>query len=179
MSTLLTFKSTVSVYLTYLIFKAAPIVAVVYYFTNWYWAIPTSIALLVIILIYSGTNNHHFDLTPNSLVVHPILSFWKKPVKFQLEEIQTLSIKYAAEKDSRQWLEVTQKTTSTTQKFRCDWLHLPDPEEDDDHHDHDHGSSSHELFELLEDEDFYNGSLQHLADSLKTAGITVQELYYT
>lgn len=176
-TTQLTFKSAVSVYLTYLFFKAAPLVAVVYYFTNWYWAILAAIILLIVILIYSGHTNHHFEVNNHKLLVHPILSFWKKQTEFPFDSITTVQIKYAVEKDNRQWLVITTNKTTTPLKYRCDWLHLPDLE-DDDEHDHEHGPESHELFELLEDEDFYSGSLQHLADSLKKVGIVVQEVGY-
>jgi len=176
-STPIAFKSTVSVYLTYLIFKAAPLVAVVYYFSDWNWAALTAVLLLIIILIYSGLTNHHFELSDRSLITHPILLFWKKRTEFPLDSIKNIQIKYAVEKDSRQWLIVTTNQASKALKFRCDWLHLPDPDEEDDH-DHEHGPDSHELFELLEDEDFYQGSLQHLADNLKKAGIAVQEVGY-
>ena len=69
----------------------------------------------------------------------------------------------------RQWLQI--QTKDTVICFRCDWLHRQDPPEDeDDHHEQPEG----ELFELLEDEDFYKGSIEQLLDLLRNQKIDLQ-----
>lgn len=174
MSATLKFTSTVSVFLTYLILKAAPISAVVYYFSNWQYALLSGIVLLIVILLYSGLTNNHFSLTPTHLIVHPSLFFWKKDLEIPYSEIHSIQIKYAVSKDNRQWLAIRKTAREKPQIYRCDWLHQQDPPEEDED-DHEHGSASHELFQLLEDEDFYDGSLEHLANVLRSQSVLVTE----
>jgi hypothetical protein len=169
----LQFKSTVSVFLTYLILKVAPFVAVIYYFFTWQLALLTALVLLGIILIHSAYTNHNFSLNKHSLVISPSIPFGQKTYNFDYQSIQSIEIKYAQEKDDHQWLTIHLKKTKKLLCFRCDWLHMQDPpEEDEDDHEH----PEHELFELLEGEDFYDGSLQHLSNELRNRGVQVQEI---
>jgi hypothetical protein len=169
----LQFQSTVSVFLTYLILKAAPFVAVVYYFFTWQLALLSALVLVGIILIHSAYTNHNFSLNKHSLTISPSIAFGQKMHRFDYSSIQSIEIKYAQEKDQHQWLTVHLKETQKLLRFRCDWLHIQDPpEEDEDDHEH----PEHELFELLENEDFYNGSFQQLSNELRNRGVQVQEI---
>lgn len=169
----LQFQSTVSVFLTYLILKTAPLVAVVYYFFTWQLALLSAVILLLIILAHSAYTNHNFSLHKDNLRISPSIPVGQQTYHFDYTSIQGIEIKYAKEKDSRQWLTVYLKKNKKLFRFRCDWLHLQDPP---DEHEDDHGQLEHELFELLEDEDFYDGSLQHLSHELQNRGIPVREI---
>ncbi len=173
MKNTLQFKSTVSVFLTYLIFRTAPFVAAVYYFFTWQLALLTGLILLLIILIHSARTNHNFSISNQSLTVLPSIPLVQKPQSFDFASIQGIEIKYAREKDNHQWLTIYRKEAPNTLRFRCDWLHLQDPPDEDED---DHGHPEHELFELLEDEDFYAGSLQQLRDELRNRGLRVKEV---
>lgn len=170
------FQSTISVFLLYLILKFAPITAVVYYFGNAYMALITGFILLLIILIYSGLTNHHFSLHATNLDVIPSLFFWKNKQSISYQEIQDIEIKYSTTEDNVQWVLIRSQSPTgviRTQKYRCDWLHRQDPPElEEEAHDH----PEHELFELLEDEDFYDGSLEQLCHELKAKGLPVREV---
>ncbi|MBL4649924.1 MAG: hypothetical protein JKY03_09340 [Aureispira sp.] len=173
MENTLQFKSTVSVFLTYLILKAAPFVAIVYYFFTWQLALLSALVLLGIILIHSAYTNHNFSLNKHSLTISPSIAFGQKTHSFDYQSIQSIEIKYAQEKDDHQWLMIRLKKTKKLLCFRCDWLHMQDPpNEEEDDHEH----PEHELFELLEGEDFYNGSLQQLSNELRNRGVQVQEI---
>lgn len=163
-----TFQSTTSVFLTYLIFKAAPIVALVYYFSCWEYAFLSAIVLFVAIITYSDRTNHNFRLEEERFVVLPSLFFWKKEFGIAYKEIKSIRIKYAQEKDSRQWLEI-EALGKQNYRYRCDWLHTQDPPDEEDDHELPEG----ELFEILKDEDFYKGSLNELEDMLRTKGVLV------
>lgn len=171
------FQSAVSVFLIYLVFKAAPITAVVYYFFDWQWALFSAVLLLSIIFVYSGLTNHHFSLGSEQLTIRPSLFFWKKPLSIPYQDIGSIEIKFSGEKDNRQWLKITStnagKTALKMKQYRCDWLHMQDPPDDEDD---DHGHPEHELFELLEEEDFYEGSLEQLSNELQTKGLSVTQL---
>ena len=171
----LTFQSAISVFLTYLVLKTAPLSALVYYFHSWEAALIVQLFLFIIILIYSGFNNHHFSLEEKQLIVYPALFFWQAKQAIPYTNIVAVEIKYASEKNNQQWLLVYFKKSpikGLPTKFRCNWLHMQDPPEIED--DHDHGHPEHELFELLEDEDFYDGSLEQLADELRKKGLKVK-----
>lgn len=169
------FQSTVSVFLTYLILKAAPITAVVYYFFDWQFALASAFVLLGVILCYSGFSNHHFSLDKAQLNIHPSLFFWQKTIRIPYKTILSIEIKYSSEKDGRQWLNITTNDSTSTQenKYRCDWLHMQDPPDEDEKG---HGHPEHELFELLENEDFYEGSLEQLSHLLQQRGIKITSL---
>lgn len=173
MENTLQFQSTVSVFLTYLILKTAPLVAVVYYFFTWQLALLSAVILLLIILAHSTYTNHNFNLHKDGLSIAPSIPIGQQTHSFDYTSIQSIEIKYAKEKDSRQWLVVYLKKNKKLFRFRCDWLHLQDPPDEDED---DHGQLEHELFELLEDEDFYKGSLQHLSNELQNKGIQVREI---
>jgi hypothetical protein len=168
---ILHFQSTVSVFLTYLILKAAPLVAVVYYFSTWQWALLSAFILLLIILIHSAYNNHNFSINDDSLTISPSMPFGQKTHCFEFSSIKSIEIKYAQEKDQQQWLRIHFKKTKKLLHFPCNWLHMQDPPDEDDHE-----HPEHELFELLEDEDFYDGSLQQLSHELRNRGVQVQEI---
>ena len=173
------FNSSSGVFLIYLILKTAPLVAVVFYFYNWEMSLLTAFVLSAAILLYSGSTNHNFVLSENNLSVKPVLFFWHRERSILYSEIENAEIKFSVGKDNRQWILIHYKDSvkvKTSQKFRCDWLHRQDAEDDeDDDHDHDH--SGNELFEMLEDEDFYEGSLEHLRDELKKNNLTVKEIF--
>ena len=169
----LQFQSTVSVFLTYLILKAAPLVAVVYYFFTWQLALLSALLLLLVILIHSACTNHDFSLSEHHLIISPSIPLGQKNQQFDYSSIQSIEIKYAKEKDSHQWLNIHLKKTKKHLQFRCDWLHLQDPPDEDED---DHGHPEHELFELLEGEDFYKGSLQQLSTELRKKGLSIQEI---
>lgn len=169
----LQFKSTVSVFLTYLILKAAPLVAVVYYFFNWQLALLSALILLLIILIHSAHTNHNFRINKQSLSISPSIFVGQKSHTFDYTSIQFIQIKYAKEKDQHQWLAIHLKENKELLRFRCDWLHMQDPPDEDED---DHGQPEHELFELLENEDFYEGSLQQLSNELRNRGLRVEEI---
>ncbi|BDS14803.1 hypothetical protein [Aureispira anguillae] len=171
------FQSTVSVFLIYLILKAAPLVAVVYYFSDWSIATPVAIVLLLTILIYSALTNHDFSIEHQQLTIVPSIFFWKKAIYVPYATIEQIEIKYAHERDNRQWLTIfsNDKTGQLqAKKYRCDWLHMQDPPDEDDD---DHGHPEHELFELLENEDFYQGSLEQLAHELTIKGVTIKTVF--
>jgi len=107
------------------------------------------------------------------LSIFPSIPIGQKSHTFDYTSIQFIEIKYAKEKDSRQWLSIYLKKTKKPLHFRCDWLHMQDPPDEDED---DHGQPEHELFELLEDEDFYEGSLQQLSVELNNRGLQVQEI---
>lgn len=167
------FQSTVSVSLTYLILRTAPLVAVVYYFFTWQLALLTAFLLLLIILIHSTYTNHNFSINEDTLTISPSITFGQKTHSFDFSSIQFIEIKYAQEKDQRQWLKIHFNKRKTHLQFRCDWLHMQDPPDEDED---DHGHPEHELFELLEGEDFYNGSLEQLSHELRNRGLQVQEI---
>lgn len=166
-----TFQSSTSVFLTYLIFKASPVVALVYYFFNWPLALLSAVLFLASILIYSGKNNHHFTVDSERLIIHQSLFFWIKDAGISYKEIKSIEIKYANEKDNRQWL-LIDALGKKKYIYRCDWIHTQDPPEDEDDH---HQLPEGELFELLENEDFYKGSLNELADVLREKKLDVKE----
>jgi len=169
----LQFKSTVSVFLTYLILKAAPFVAIVYYFFTWQLALLSALIVLLLILIHSAHTNHNFSINNHHLTIYPSIPVGQKTQTFDYKSIQSIEIKYAQEKDDHQWLMIRLKKTKKLLCFRCDWLHMQDPpNEEEDDHEH----PEHELFELLEGEDFYNGSLQQLSNELRNRGVQVQEI---
>ena len=177
MHTTLKFQSITSVFLTYLILKSAPIPAVVYYFFGWQASALSAVFLLLIILLYSGSTNHHFTLARDFISIHPSLFFWKADISIAYANIQSVEIKFAAPKDNRQWLLLHYKDATgrlLSQKYRCDWLHTQEPEGEEDDHEHPEG----ELFELLEDEDFYDGSLEQLMAELRNREILVEGLFY-
>jgi hypothetical protein len=169
----LQFQSTVSVFLTYLILRVTPFVAIVYYFFTWQLALLIALVLLVIIIIHSARANHNFTINHQSLNIRPSIFFGQKSHSFDYTSIKTIEIKYAREKDNHQWLAIHFKETSKILRFRCDWLHMQDPPDEDED---DHGHPEHELFELLEDEDFYAGSLQQLSQELRNRGVQIQEI---
>jgi hypothetical protein len=171
------FNSSSAVFLTYLIIKTAPLVAVVFYFYNWEMSLVSALILSVIILIYSGSTNHNFTLRENNISVKPVLFFWRRELSILYTEINNAEIKFSVGKDSRQWVLIHYKDSlkiKASQKFRCDWLHRQEAEEDEEEK-HDH--SGNELFEMLEDEDFYEGSLEHLRDELNKNNLSVKEIF--
>ncbi|WP_052597965.1 hypothetical protein [Aureispira sp. CCB-QB1] len=169
----LQFQSTVSVFLTYLILKAAPAVAVVYYFFTWQLAILSAVLLLAIILAHSAYTNHNFQISKHDIQISPSISITQQVQTFDYKSIEYIEIKYSQEKDNKQWLAIQLKNNSKIHRFRCDWLHMQDPPDEDED---DHGHPEHELFELLEDEDFYEGSLQQLSTELRNRGVEVREV---
>lgn len=173
MKNTLQFNSTISVFLTYLILRVAPLVAVVYYFFTWQWAIIVGLILLIAILIHSAYTNHNFSLDNKRLQISPSIPLGQKVHTFDYTSIKFIQIKYAKERENVQWLAVHLKNASKPIRFRCDWLHVQDPPDEDED---DHGQLEHELFELLEDEDFYDGSLQQLSDELRKRGLNIQEV---
>lgn len=169
----LEFRSNTGIFLWYAIAKWLPLVAVVYYFSTLLVTLITAALLLAFVLLYSGLTNHWFSLEQDTLLIHPVLLFWKPIQRFPLTKIDQIQIKGFHEQDRRQWLSILTQNSQTPVKFRCDWLHLQDPPEEEEHaHEHEH--PEHELFELLEEEDFYEGSLQHLAQELSKQNISVQ-----
>lgn len=171
----LKFQSTVSVFLVYLVLKAAPISAVVYYFYNWQASLLTAVLTLVIILIYAGRSNHDFSLSSTELIIQPSIFIWRPTQYIPYVNIQGIEVKYSAGRDNRQWLLVhyeDRQNNRISKKYRCDWLHMQDPPDDEEHHD----EPEHELFELLEDEDFYNGSLEHLSNELRDRGLRIKDM---
>lgn len=173
MKNTLQFNSTISVFLTYLIIRGAPLVAVIYYFFTWQWAVVTGLILLIAILIHSAYTNHNFSLSNQKLTISPSISLGQKTHTFDYTSIRFIQIKYAKERENIQWLTIHLNNAPKPIRFRCDWLHVQDPPDEDEE---DHGHPEHELFELLEDEDFYEGSLQQLSNELRKKGINVQEI---
>jgi hypothetical protein len=153
--------------------KAAPLVAVVYYFFTWQLALLCAVILVLMILIHSAFTNHNFSLDKQCLSISPSIPLGQKKHTFDYTSIQSIQIKYAQEKNQHQSLSIHLKKTKKLLHFRCDWLHTQDPPDEDED---DHGHPEHELFELLEEEDFYEGSLQHLCNELRKRGVKVQEI---
>lgn len=162
------FQSETSIFLSYLILKIAPLIALIYYIYNWNYALLALIALIIIIISHSKKNNYHFRLEEKNLVIYQSLSFRKKEISIPYEQIKSIHIKYAKEKDSRQWLKIN-TIKQNNHCYRCDWLHTQDPPSEEEHHELPEG----ELFDLLAEEDFYKGSLNELGDLLTTKGILV------
>ncbi len=157
----LPFKSAAAVFVSYLFIRAAPLTALIYYFSNAYYAFFSACLLGSLILLYALKYNHHFLISQKQLVVSSIGLIGQKKWYFDYDKITAVSYKLADDKDNRQWLCIETKTNR--QLFRCDWLHRQDPPEtEDDQHQHPEG----ELFELLENEDFYKGSIEQLLDLL-------------
>ncbi|CAA6808637.1 MAG: Unknown protein [uncultured Aureispira sp.] len=123
--------------------------------------------------MHSAYTNHNFSLNEHRLTISPSIFLGQRTQHFEYTSIQSIEIKYAQEKDQRQWLCIHLKNTKQQQLFRCDWLHMQDPPDEDED---DHGHPEHELFELLEGEDFYKGSLQQLSHELSSRGVQIQEI---
>lgn len=166
----LLFKSEIGLFLAYLLVRTAPLVAVVFYFTHLFWTIIAAVLLIILLVWAARHHNYQFLCSKEQLQIEP--SFWKfqAPISYPYSSIQQAQIKIASRQDKRQWLAL-KDTTGSWKKFRCDWLHEQDPPSVDEHED---DTPQHELFELLEEEDFYQGSIQHLAYSLQQQGIVVQ-----
>lgn len=166
------FKSASSVFISYLLIRAAPITAFVYYFSNWQAAFIVAILLCILIICFAMRNNHNFAIHNKQLIITPILFQWKKDKLIELDKMEKVMIKLSDDKDARQWLHFYDKDQqSDSLRYRCDWLHRQDPPEaEEDNHEHPEG----ELFDLLEDEDFYQGSAEHLIDLLRAEGINIE-----
>lgn len=166
------FQSEIGLFLVYLFVRTAPLVAVVFYFTSYLVAALAGLLLLVGLLWAAKRNNHRFLLTPNSLQIKS--SFWSKGTiqNYPYSTIEQVTIKWANNSNKRQWLGV-QDQTGNWKRFRCDWLHQQDPPSVDEHDD---DTPQHELFELLDEEDFYQGSIQQMAYILQQKGISVHIL---
>ena len=163
------FRSAASVFVSYLLIRAAPITALVFYFSNWQYTLIAAGLLSTIVLIYALRSNHHFTLHAEALIVTNIAKIGRKSWQFPYCQIENIRYQLSSEADPRQWLQI--QTKDTVICFRCDWLHRQDPPEDeDDHHEQPEG----ELFELLEDEDFYKGSIEQLLDLLRNQKIDLQ-----
>lgn len=166
------FKSASSVFISYLLIRAAPITAFVFYFSNWQDATIAALLLCITIISYAMRNNHNFAIHNNQLIITPILFQWKKDKLIELDKTKKVKVKLSDDKDARQWLEfICKDKIPESTRYRCDWLHRQDPPEaEEDHHEHPEG----ELFDLLEDEDFYKGSAEHLIDLLHAEGVVVE-----
>jgi hypothetical protein len=160
------FKSAAAVFVSYLFIRAAPLTALIYYFSDAYYAFFSAFLLGSLILLYALRHNHHFLMHQKQLVVSSIGLIGQKKWYFEYDKITAVYYKLSDDNDSRQWLCIEIKKNSRL--FRCDWLHRQDPPEtEDDQHQHPEG----ELFELLEDEDFYKGSIEQLLDLLRAKNI--------
>lgn len=160
------FKSAAAVFVSYLLIRAAPLTAFIYYFSDGFYALLSAFLIATLILLYALKCNHHFLIHRKQLIVSRIGLLGHKKWYFDYDKITAISYKLADDKDSRQWLCV--KSSNRKVLFRCDWLHRQDPPEaEDDQHQHPEG----ELFELLEDEDFYKGSIEQLLDLLQEQNV--------
>jgi hypothetical protein len=169
----LTFQSEVGLFLVYLLVRTAPLVAVVFYFSNWLWAILAALLLIIVLIGAARYHNHRFLCQPSTLSITPSFWYWAKPATYTYTSIQQATLKIASRQDKRQWLAL-QDQTGTWRRFRCDWLHQQDPPSVDEHDD---DTPQHELFELLDEEDFYHGSIQHLGYFLQQQGISIQIIF--
>lgn len=169
-SKVLVFKSEIGLFLSYLLVRTAPLVALAFYFTSFGGALITTVLLLLILLWAARRHNYRFTGQAEALLIEP--SFWatSPPIYYSYQNIQAATIKCSNRQDRRQWLAL-QDQTGHWKRFRCDWLHEQDPPSVDEHDD---DTPQHELFELLDEEDFYQGSIQHLAYFLQQKGISVQ-----
>lgn len=165
----LVFQSEISLSLAYLFVRVAPLVAFVFYFTTPFWTLLTALGLSFLLLWAARQHNYRFVGQANNLQIAP--SFWSSdpPIHYSYSNIQAAAIKISSRQDKRQWLALKDQT-GQWRRFRCDWLHEQDPPSVDEHED---TTPQHELFELLDEEDFYQGSIQHLAYFLQQKGISV------
>ena len=152
------FKSPVGVFIFYHCIKALTFSAFVLYFLDFYYFSVSIGFMLMVILINAYRNNVFFIITEKELIVKDVF-FGSVLNKFLFNDVEKIEIKFSFEKDQRQWLALRyhKDTKIFSKKFRCDWLHHMDASIAD----HD-DSLEHELFELLKDEDFFDGSIQQL-----------------
>ena len=144
-----------------------PLLAVVYVVSNLWVALALAPLLLLVWWLWTWRAHHRFILTNNTLEVHRPFGPIRHPLhNISLNELARAEIRIGQGWDQRQWL-VLHFANQTQQQWRCDALHEQDPPDEDDHHD----VPEHELFELLEEEDFYEGSLQHFAALLRQKGV--------
>lgn len=95
-----------------------------------------------------------------------------KNVQIPYSKIHSIEIKYAVEKDNRQWLHIhfhDEDGYEKFKKYRCDWLQTQDPPDGEESQD----VPDNELFEILKDEDFYDASLNQLADELEGRKVVI------
>jgi hypothetical protein len=164
------FQSEVGLFLVYLLVRTLPLVAVVFYFTTWVEAALTALGLVLLLLWTARRHNHRFTVHATHLEIAP--SFWpfSKPHTYSYKALTKVAVKIAHRGDRRQWITL-HTTTQQTQRYRCDWLHQQDPPSVDEHDD---DGPQHELFDLLDEEDFYEGSIQHLVVLLQKKGVLLQ-----
>lgn len=149
--------------------RVLPVLALVYVCTNIWWMLGAALLIGLVWTYWIWKNNHRFILSEYHL--HIERPFWghKSLDRIPLQQLDRVHIRLAQGWDQRQWLDLYQ-TDGTHMRWRCDALHEQDPPDADDHH-HAHDMPEHELFALLEEEDFYWGSLQHLAACLYQQGV--------
>ncbi len=164
------FQSEIGLFLVYLLVRTAPLVAVVFYFTTVTAAVVVAIVLLAVLLWAARRNNHQFILHSTSLAIKTGFGAFGAPISYSYHQIQQAAVKLANRHDKRQWLAL-QDQTGRWKKYRCDWLHQQDPPSVDEHDDN---TPQHELFDLLDEEDFYEGSIQQMAFLLQKKGIFLQ-----
>jgi len=169
----LIFESEIGLFLVYLLVRTAPLVALVFYFSTWHWAIIAALLLMIMLVWAARYHNHRFLCHSTTLSIMPSFWYWGSPNTYVYTSIQQATLKIASRQDKRQWLAL-QDQTGNWKRFRCDWLHQQDPPSVDEHDD---DSPQHELFELLDEEDFYHGSIQHLGYFLQQQGISVQVIF--
>ncbi len=149
--------------------RALPVLALVYVCTNVWGMLGAALFLGLGWTYWVWRHNHCFVLDEQVLFIER--PFWgQDPVyRVALDQLASVHIRLGQGLDQRQWLDLYQPDGSHT-RWRCDALHEQDPPDADDHH-HAHDLPEHELFALLEEEDFYWGSLQHLAACLYQQGV--------
>lgn len=169
----LVFKSEIGLFLVYLLVRTAPLVALVFYFSNWLWAIIVALLLMILLVWAARYYNHCFLCHPTTLSIMPSFWQWSSPKTYTYTSIQQATLKIASRQDKRQWLAL-QDQAGNWKRFRCDWLHQQDPPSVEEHDD---DRPQHELFELLDEEDFYHGSIQHLGYFLQQRGISIHIIF--
>lgn len=147
--------------------RLLPILALAYLAGGWQLLLMLAVGLPLGWLYWVWSHNHRFVLTDTHLTIYHPFGNPTPLHRVSFDQLASVSIRLGRGWDQRQWLDLYTIHKVHT-RWRCDALHEQDPPEPDDHH-HDH--PEHELFALLEEEDFYEGSLQHFASLLRQRGI--------
>ena len=85
------FKSEIGLFLAYLLVRTAPLVAVVFYFTNVFWTIVAAVVLITILVWAARHHNYQFLCSAEQLQIEP--SFWKfqAPTVYAYSSLQQAS----------------------------------------------------------------------------------------
>lgn len=155
--------------------RLLPLIALLHYYVGSWLTLPLSTLLALAWTYWLWANNHRIRLHQGQLsAFRPFLLPFRTdttPVlQLSLAQLQRVNIRLGQGLDQRQWLDFY-TDEGIHHRLRCDNLHEQDPPEIDDHEHHD--QPEHELFALLNDEDFYEGSLQHLAALFHQQGVSV------